>query len=274
VLNNILVIGSGGNLGNYFCENSIHKNLLMKIQRDEFLSKDFTIAPGKAIRLSKNISPDLIINFANAYFAAASPSQVEIMRSAIVGVAESISLTSSNYSIPVISFSSHFQYPPMKLRPWSAYAQLKDQGVVTLKTKASSFVEITLRDNYGGRRKDKFFDLALISNHLGTSMDANQGESLLNLTNIGDLCRGIDSVISNLHSLGKYEHFEMKNHKSFSLKEVISIIDLETGRKTKVNWGVLPYREKEVFEDWKCADAFQNWQPDLDINSYIRGFTI
>lgn len=272
MLSNILVTGSGGNLGRYFCENSFYKNGLHCIQRNDTLSSDFTISPGRAIRLPDNYKPSLIINFANAYFPSANPTQVEIMRSAIVGVSESISETSSIHSIPVISFSSHFQYPPLQLRPWSAYSELKDESVQILETRASSFVEITLRDNYGGLRRDKFFDLALLANKLGTNLDANQGDSLLNLSHVSDLCRGIDSVISQLDAHKAREHFELKNHNTYTLRELVALIDSTTNRKTSVKWGVMPYREKEVFTDWECAPAPFNWKPEAEIEDYIHNF--
>ncbi len=270
---NILAIGLGGNLGSYFSDNSIHKVSLQKVVRDEFLLSEFTIAPEVEIKLPKNYFPDLIINFANSYFPSPNSSQVEKMKAAIVGVSESIAKTSSIYSVPVISFSSYFQYPPLRLRPWSAYSLLKDQGIEILRNSSNNFIEITLGDNYGGKRRDKFFDVALLSNLQGTQLDANPGDSLLNLLHLSDICRGIDQIISNLSSFSGHHHFELRSQCSQTLREIVSIIDSERGNETKVNWGAIPYREKEVFEDWKCGEALEGWQSISDLRSYIRNFT-
>ena len=270
---NILAVGLGGNLGSYFSDNSIHKASLQRVVRDEFLLSEFTISPEVGIKLPKNYFPDLIINFANSYFPSPNSSQVEKMKSAIVGVSESIAKTSSIYSVPVISFSSYFQYPPLRLRPWSAYSLLKDQSIEILRNSSSNFIELTLGDNYGGTRRDKFFDVALLSNLQGTQLDANPGGSLLNLLHVSDICRGIDQIISNLSSFSGHHHFEIRSQSSQTLREIVSLIDSERGIETRVSWGAIPYREKEVFEDWKCAEVLKGWQPISDLRSYIRNFT-
>jgi len=270
---NILAIGTGGNLGNYFVKNSRHRQFVSSTFRESEPTRDFSLITWDKIYLPEKYRPDLIINFANAYYPSPNAAELRSMQDAIVGVAHSIFHTNLNFSVPIIAFSSYFQYAPVEMHPWSQYSILKDESLQIYKSMDSTNIELTLRDNFGGNRKNKFFDLALLANKNRSQLNANPGESIINLLHLSDICDGIDRVIDNLVLGANSAHFEFKSQQSYTLKDLIHLIDEVSLTETAVNWGAYSYREKEVFEEWNCAPMPPGWLPKVDLADYIRNFS-
>jgi hypothetical protein len=271
---NILAIGTGGNLGSYFVKNSRHRHCISSTVRESEPTRDFSLITWDKIYLPEKYRPDFIINFANSYYPSPNAAELRSMQDAIVGVAHSIFNTNLNFSAPIIAFSSYFQYAPIEMHPWSQYSILKDESFQIYESMNSTKIELTLRDNYGGNRKDKFFDVALLANKNGSQLSANPGESIINLLHLSDICNGIDSVIDNLASGTNSAHFEFKARESHTLRNLVRLIDELSLKETSVNWGAYPYRDKEVFEEWECAPTPPGWFPKVELADFIRNFLI
>ena len=269
---NILAIGTGGNLGDYFVKNSRYRHFISSTVRESEPTRDFSLITWDKIHLPEKYRPDLIINFANSYYPSPNMAELRNMQDAIVGVAHSIFNTNRIFSAPIIAFSSYFQYAPIEMQPWSQYSILKDESFRIYDGMDSTKIELTLRDNFGGKRKNKFFDLALLANKNGSQLNANPGESIINLLHLSDICDGIDTVIENLLHGANSAHFEFKARESHTLRELVRLIDEVSLKETSVKWGTYPYREKEVFEEWDCAPTPPGWSPKLDLADYIRNF--
>ena len=271
---NILVVGAGGNLGSEFCD--MYKNSLKiyTASANPANISDLSVVPFEGIFGISGNDIDLVLNFANSYYPTPSPIEETLMKNAIVGVAEAIAAFSRPREIPVISFASYFQFAPVQLQPWSGYSTLKNIASKIYRDSDSPWMEIVLRDNYGGKRKDKFFDRVLAANLSGNSLDASDGYSLINLIHIKDIVtfihRAIFEILSDTHDFRT--RYELRDQNSRTLRKIVELVDSNRDRTTRVNWGALPYREREVFEDWTSAELPDNWQPDESIIEYIRSY--
>lgn len=270
----VLVIGSSGNLGSEFTKVANTEFDLIRGSKDPKSSSEYKINPFFGISATGNENIELIINFANAYFPSPNSAQIFQMHEAIVGVAKAIQIFNEDLNIPVMTFASYFQFAPEELQPWSKYSQLKDEASAIYKSMESPWTEVVLRDNFGGSRRDKFLERALVANSLGINLDATEGKSLINLVHIQDICDYLllRAKQMKLNENNSYLRVELRNEKSYSLRELISLVDTLRGKHTKVNWGAYPYREHEVFQDWESAPLPQSWMPKRSLQDYIRNF--
>ena len=274
----VLIVGSTGNLG------AVVMRILLKMGVDAVpvhkvgtLDPEFAIIPFDGIYSSTNRSPDLVINLSNFYSSNPSIKDLERMRESIVGVAVAVAKSVSKWRVPVISFSSYFQYAPFENSPWSTYSSLKSEAqdifISESQNSQISFSDFILYDTYGGARKNKFFDLALQCQILGQTLDASLGEQVLNLTHIEDIAEFVSNqvfMLTNNHEGARTGIFELRASRTLTLRDVVKEIDSVSGEKLEVRWGALPYRTREVFQLWETGlPTPPDWKPVRDLRSYI-----
>lgn len=270
----ILVIGSGGNLGSEFSEIAEKEFNLVRGTNNPKSDSDFRVIPSVGISSVFDMEIELIINFANSYFPSPNAEQAKKMRTAIVGVAEAIQKYNLSSNIPLITFASYFQFAPKEMQPWSLYSELKDEASSIYQMSGVAWTEVILRDNFGGRRKDKFLDRALEANVLGVELETTEGQSLINLTHIKDICEYLVSLANEMILKREMspQKVELRSERTMSLRELITLIDDLRGSSTKINWGALPYREHEVFEEWVSAPLPSSWHTKRPLEDYILNY--
>jgi nucleoside-diphosphate-sugar epimerase len=272
---NILLIGKTGNLGfeiNKYFEEKNYK--VFSAVRNPISPDDFLIKPNESINLPKDMKIDLIINAANRYYVDPEPEEVLQMHDSIIGIAQSIYL--SNFSCPIIYFSSYLQYLPDEMQPWSDYTIIKSKATEIFNTygkdRRTVTLELVLYDNYGGKRKDKFFDLAIDSAMKQTDLQATRGETVVNLTHVFDIVKSLESsIISDLfNSINHINHsYSIYSADLHSLKHLVDLIEEVLKVRVPVKWGAIPYRGKEVFEFYKSKPLLPRFLQENILKEYI-----
>ena len=274
-MKNVLQIGKTGNLGSEINKYFKEKNYrIFSAVRNPVDKNDFLLIPNNPINLPKNIKIDLIINAANRYYVNPKPTEVFQMHESIIGIAKSIYL--SNFSCPIIHFSSYLQYLPSEMQPWSDYTIIKSAATEIFnlygKEKQTLALELVLYDNYGGTRKDKFFDLAIDSAMKQTDLQATRGETVVNLTHVFDIVKSLESsIISDLfNSINHINHsYSIYSADLHSLKHLVDLIEEVLKVRVPVKWGAIPYREKEVFEFYKSKPLLPRFLQENILKEYI-----
>lgn len=273
------LLGATGNLGSTFAREfrALTKWPLEIIGRPTKLSKDFNITENGLIQSKIGKFPDLIINLSNFYAPNPNFEQDREMHKTILGVADAISNTIDEAGCSVISASTYFQYCPNELRPWSRYSALKTEAKIVIESAATrqgaNFTDFVLYDNYGGLNRNKFVDLLEQSLLSGHEIDCTDGQQVLNLTHVSDLAL---ALVLEVIELSEAKHtglhtYELRSDFTVSLRELVQKAELASGRRANVNWGAIPYRDREVFELWQTGFSNPpNWQPRLNFETYVK----
>ncbi len=273
------LLGATGNLGSSFAREfrSLTKWPLEIIGRPAKLAKNFNITEDGLIQSSSGKFPDLIINLSNFYIPNPNFEQDREMHKIILGVADAISNTIDEAGCSVISASTYFQYCPIELRPWSRYSALKTESKMLIQSAATrrgaNFTDFVLYDNYGGSNRNKFVDLLEQSLLNGLEIDCTDGQQVLNLTHVSDLALALVSEVIELSQAKNagLHTYELRSDFTVSLRELVLKAELASGRQAIVNWGAIPYRDREVFELWQTG--FSNppyWQPLVNFETYVK----
>ena len=274
-MKNILLIGSHGNLGVEIKKYFNTEDYLIFVTSKKNSSDGKIYFDGtKPLILPKNLKIDLIINAANEYHVSPNHEETSSMRNATTGIAKNILL--SNLSCPILFFSSYLQYLPSELQPWSDYTIMKSEAVEILKeygrSRKVTTVEITLYDNYGGERKNKFFDLALDSITSKKIFKATGGESVVNLTHIKDIVRNLKILIekdASMFDLKNNFSFSIQTSDTFTLRSLVDYIERVSGKQVLIEWGSIPYRNKEIFQYYDTKPILPSFSQKQTISSYI-----
>jgi len=275
----IALIGYKGNLGKAInIELGKRGFAVTRIGREGDLETQSHLIPYKSINVKNSLKPSAIINLANYYTPAPDGPDFERMKDSIVGVATAIAEYNKIVQVPLISASTYFQFSPEALTPWSDYAQYKNKAREILIAAATlnefAFTDFILFDNYGGERKNKFFDLAIESLTTGVKLPATCGEQIVNLTYVGDI---VDAMIQELDSLlaipsATRNTYELRSGETYSLKNLAMLIESTSGRSLNIDWCAIPYREREVFDLWSTGFGtpptwIQKWNIPRYVNS-------
>ena len=261
----ILIIGGNGNLGEAIVDD-FSKNFSKVVVTGSTSTKEF---------LESNEKFQLVINAANKYFPQPTLGQINEMEKSIIGLAESIKNYIIIHNTPLIYFSTYLQYAPKNLQPWSEYSEFKSIAAKFFKhvsvSRSIPTTEIILYDNFGGKRKNKIFDLMLQAAIKGENLATSPGYSVVNLTHVKDIVRGIrESAIEILSPKSKIvRSYQFKSAKSYTLRELELIISKTLNIDKFVNWGAVEYRSKEVFELWDCAESPGFWSETESLDNYV-----
>jgi nucleoside-diphosphate-sugar epimerase len=279
VLINILLIGASGNLGSQI--EKFFKSLGFKVFRGVKTPnsmQDILVNEFQEILIPNGLRIDLVVNASNRYFVNASPHEIELMHDSIIGISSSIAKT--KLDCPIVFFSTYLQYIKNAQESWSSYTDLKMKSTEIMRIfseeTSTTVLELVLYDNYGGHRKNKFFDLALNSVFNGLELLATPGESVLNLTYISDIVNSLGSIFgsdSPLLQEGGLKTFSIYSKDTYTLRNLVNTIEEISGKTASIKWGALPYRAREVFEFVPTSPLFPDFVQTKSVVEYISAMS-
>ena len=272
----VAVIGATGNIGNAVSALLARAgSRVVHVGRKENLDAKFRVIPYKGIvSIVGQEVPDFVINLSNYHVPIGELLNEAAMAESIVGVAEAVAATASEWGTPVISASTYFQYAPKHLRPWSVYAELKRQAQEILLAKSVDrygFADLIIFDTYGGHKQNKILDLILQASKMSESLKLTPGEQLVNLTHVEDIAECIRRLLSEDKLRVSSEVHEIRSFETYSILELVKIVETLSGTSLPVQIGALPYRSKEVFELWSTPyKPVPNWSQNWTVQKYIE----
>lgn len=135
---------------------------------------------------------------------------------------------------------------------------------------------LKLFGNYGhdDHRKDVFYYLQQSINS-EAPIGFSPGMQRLDLVYIKDICRAYQAALEYVDGdKGNiYDIFEIGTGKGLSLRQVARLYEQFRGKRANIEWGKLPYRDREIFDRVANVDhtrALLNWEPHYDIEAGFK----
>ena len=137
------------------------------------------------------------------------------------------------------------------------------------------FINMRLEYMYGERDDDtKFIPFVIKSILEGKEIRATKGEQKRDFIHVQDVVDAYLKVLDNLENFNEeFTEFEIGTGKSISLKDFVSKIEEEIGKRANINWGAVPYRKNEIFDSKariEKAKKYLRWDPKYDIYSGLK----
>ena len=272
----ILVTGATGVLAKSFISRFDDKYRIIRGLRNPTRPDDIQVDSWQKIQTKTEI--DAILHFAGRYLVEDSPENSRMINDAVVGTATVLADYCRENKTPLIALGSYFELAPGEMQPWSYYSIAKQSAARILKLSSLNH-DIPMRylyayDTYGvdfSRRK--IVDVLLDAKT--ETLELSGGKQRLNLTHEDDF---VDAVHISLNDLiSNPEGFEISQIRNktdeFTLRQIAELINESRPKKIGLNFGMKPYRSKEVFEVWDCAPNLEGWEPKVRFEEFISQVT-
>jgi len=92
----------------------------------------------------------------------------------------------------------------------------------------------------------KIIDIIYDSIQSSTPIDLSPGEQVLDFIHVEDVANFYVDLIESNNKLEKKTNFQLGTGNGHTLKQIASIIEDITNKKTNINWGGKPYRKSDV----------------------------
>lgn len=240
---------------------------------------DFHVYDGSLKSMTAGLEearPDVVIHLASNFLAQHMPGDVEALIGSNIDMPakllEAMALTGTKRFINTGTSWQH--YLSQTYNPVNLYAATKQafEAILAYYIEARGVRAATLKlfDTYGpGDTRPKLFTLLRKTALSGNVLKMSPGEQLLDLVYIDDVIEAYLKAIDGIDDIAE-AYFAVSNPQRFSLREVASLYSQIVGRPLNIEWGGLPYRERETLEPWTSGQPIDGWVPRIGLAEGIR----
>jgi nucleoside-diphosphate-sugar epimerase len=291
---NIIVTGSTGFVGSHLVPLLIkkeHKVLEITIEPEisEKLygnkTEKYFIGENQEefIKSIEKFKPDIVIHLASYLTSADDYSTLQkLLNTNIIfycRLLDAIKNANLKLFINTGSFAEYFKGDGT-LNPAYLYSATKvasraflDYYSNTYNFKQTTVVPYTI---YGGKdTQKKIIDLIYDSITSLASIELSPGEQVLDFIHIDDVVNFYLKIIDNFELLPKSTNLKLGTGVGHNLKQIATIIEEVTQKKTNIKWGAKSYRSSDVMyavADISVQQQLFNWNPLIDLKEGITRF--
>jgi nucleoside-diphosphate-sugar epimerase len=272
----ILITGASGVLAKSFISRFDNKYRIIRGLRNPTRSDEIQVDSWQKIQT--DIEIDAILHFAGRYLVEDSPENSRMINDAVVGTATVLADYCRENNTPLIALGSYFELAPEEMQPWSYYSIAKQSAARILKL-SSLHHDFPMRylyayDTYGNDfSRRKIVDVLLDAKT--ETLDLSGGKQKLNLTHEVDFVDAVQISLSDLFTNPSgFETNQIRNKSDeFSLRQIAELINESRPKKISLNFGIKPYRNREVFKVWDCAPNLEGWEPKVRFEEFVSQVT-
>ena len=221
-------------------------------------------------------SPDRVVHIASLFLANHAAGDVErLVNSNVLSPSQLLEAMSQCGVRLLTNIGTSWQhFENAAYNPVNLYAATKQafEDILEYYIQAQNFRAVTLKlfDTYGpGDHRPKLFSLLRAAARAGNPLKMSPGEQLLDLLYIDDVIDAIQASFSWPPKATSAERYALSSGSRLSLRRIVGTYEEVTGRKLEIEWGGLPYRQREVMTPWQDAARPPGWEPRISLNEGI-----
>ena len=137
-----------------------------------------------------------------------------------------------------------------------------------------NFVTLKLSDTYGPNdNRNKIMNLLIKAMKTGEKLEMSGGGQQLDITYIDDVVNAYSImtkiVIEDNNRTFLNKSFAVSSMNPIRLKSLVEIFSKVTKKQLNIEWGVKPYRKREVMTPWNTGEILPGWKPLVNLEEGI-----
>ncbi len=226
----------------------------------------------------RGIQPDLTFHLASLFLAKHQSKDVTalIQSNVLFGTQLAEALVACG-SLKLVNVGTSWQhYDSDEYSPVALYSATKQAYQDILKfyhvANGLSVVNLKFFDTYGpGDPRRKVLNIIRNAANSGESIGMTGGEQLIDLVYVDDIVEALMTAGQRASSgEARFESFAVASGRVVSIRELVAVYEGVTGKKLKAEWGVLPYREREMMRPWSAGPVLPEWKPRVTLEEGLR----
>jgi len=231
------------------------------------------------VRAVAEFQPEVVFHLASLFLGSHTSAQLEPLISAnILFGAQLLEAMHLAGVRRLVNAGTLWQnYDSATYRPANLYAAAKQafEDILAYYADAAQVRAITLRlcDSYGpGDRRRKLIPLLLENLRSGELLAMSPGEQVVDLAHVDDICRAFLHAAAILGGPDRDPApavYAISGGERRTVCEVAATLEEVAGARLSVQFGALPYREREVMSPW-TGPALPGWRPQITLHDGLR----
>jgi nucleoside-diphosphate-sugar epimerase len=283
----ILVTGASGFVGSFLIPKMIESgHQVLSISRTSIAAvslsdKNYQICSLNETNLIEDFSPQIVVNLAT--FSSSTDdieSQKNIIDSNIIFLSNLLHVI-KNLKIELFintgTFAEYFSNDG-EFDPAYFYSATKTAGRFIIKyfSKSYSFktVNVIPYSIYGPNdKRKKLIHTLLDSLDSELAVKTTEGKQILDFVYIDDVINAYLAIINKADLLEDEMVFKIGTGKGVTIRELVSEIEIITGKKANIFWGAIPYRKRDIMiavADITNAKKNLDWEPMFNLNDGLN----
>lgn len=228
--------------------------------------------PEDLVGVVGDVAPNVCFHLATRFQATHAPADVAGLVAANVGfgatVVEAVTATTR---CPFVNVGTVWQHFEGSASPTTLYAATKQafEDVLGFYRDVEMLPAATLElsDTYGPcDQRPKLVPLLLAAARDGTTLELSPGEQLVDLVHVDDVVRALLAVAAAMLD-GRVVSgtFAARSGLPVTVRRLVGLVELATGRALDVRWGARPYRAREMFTPWPSAPPPPGWAASVPL---------
>lgn len=170
------------------------------------------------------------------------------------------------------TFWQHFggdDYDPVNFYAATKQA-FEDIAAVYWRTGKLDFAVLSLCDTYGPRdTRSKIFNLWNRVSRSGETLKMSPGNQKMSILYIADVVDALRLLLERLRAgeLPGGSKFKVEPDICYTLRELAARFEAASGRKLGIEWGALPYREREIMDPVSPDPLLPGWRQQWPVES-------
>lgn len=269
----IIVTGATGFIGTHVVKAlALNQYQVIPLSRN----RDFN----EMIIFFQNEKPDLVIHLASLFVAEHKTEQVnDLIKGNVLFGAQLLEAMHLSGVKKLLNVGSSWQnFGLLGDEPVCLYAATKNafQELAKFYQSAHNFSVITLKifDTYGANdERAKLIPNLIQRLNSDNYLDLSPGEQLLNIVHVSDVVNAFILTVKEIMSDSKtfkMEEYFVRSKELISLKDLIQLIETESGKKLPVRLGARAYRAREVMHPWAGGKTVPGWQATRSLSEGLK----
>lgn len=222
---------------------------------------------------------DVIIHLATCYINKHETNQIgEMINTNITLGTLVLETVSLHPELIFINFTSSSIYANKEIyNPQTLYSATKKafSDILEFYRNRNIFVciELIIYDTYGkGDSRNKILPLLLKSLFSNEKIDLSPGNQRIRLLHINDLVEAILLLLNSREELSSevVNYYTLGPEESYSLRELVQLIEKLSSKKINVNFGAREYRQNEIMMPYPVRSYPRGWKPKISLERGLK----